>query len=82
MQDNAANHSQAIKRRRHLAFVMALMISGVVFGPWSYSLYQDGSRFFLLIVGFLWLAVGRFFYQMFSPPVREQHQAARDDTDQ
>lgn len=82
MQDQPLQDLARLKRRRRLAFVMALLVSGVMFGPWTVSLYQEGSRIFIVFVALMWLAVGRFFYQLLAPASRERPKATRDDTDQ
>lgn len=79
MQDQPLQDPARLKPRRRLAFVMALLVSGVMFGPWMMSLYQQGSRIFIIFVALMWLAVGRFFYQLLAPASRERPEATRDD---
>lgn len=81
MQDHSPQNPDALIRRRRLGFVMALLISGVVFGPWTFSLFREGSLFFLVIVALIWLAVGRFFYQLLTP-ANGSARPPRGDTDQ
>ncbi|MCK0152112.1 hypothetical protein MWU49_00205 [Alcanivorax sp. S6407] len=70
------------RRRQILAFTTAMIMSGALFAPWLWTLYRDGSVFFLLIVALMWLAIGRFCYQWLAPPARKQNErpeAAREE---
>ncbi|MGB2247193.1 MAG: hypothetical protein ACPH3N_05960 [Alcanivorax sediminis] len=71
-----------LRRRRILAFTTAMIMSGAVFAPWLWSLYQGGSVFFLLFVALFWLALGRFCYQWLAPAQANQNgrpEAAREE---
>lgn len=65
------------RRRQILAFTTAMIMSGALFVPWLWSLYQEGSVFFTLIVVLLWLALGRFCYQWLAPPAASPIQNGR-----
>ena len=49
---------------------MALLVSGVVFGPLARALYNDDSVFFLILSLLLWLGVGRFIYHLLAPATK------------
>jgi len=71
----------SLRRRRHLAIFMALLVSGVVFGPLAGALYNDGSVFFLSLSLLLWLGVGRFIYHLLAPATKTgAPKAARAET--
>lgn len=61
------NRPDSQRRRQQLAIFMALLVSGVVFGPLARALYNDGSLFFLTFSLLLWLGVGRFIYHLLAP---------------
>lgn len=61
------NRPDSLRRRQQLAIFMALLVSGVVFGPLARALYNDGSLFFLALSLLLWLGVGRFIYHLLAP---------------
>lgn len=59
--------SDKTRRRRQLAVTLALLISGVVFAPLLWALYNAGSVFFLALTALLWLGLGRFTYHLLVP---------------
>lgn len=71
----------SLRRRRQLAIFMALLVSGIVFGPLTHALYNDGSVFFLILNLLLWLGVGRFIYHLLAPATKTgDPKAARAET--
>lgn len=65
------------RRRQILAFTTAMIMSGALFVPWLWSLYEQGSVFFTLVVMLLWLGLGRFCYQWLAPPSAPASQNGR-----
>ena len=75
------NRPDSLRRRQQLAIFMALLVSGVVFGPLALALYNDGSLFFLALSLLLWLGVGRFIYHLLAPATQTgDPKAARAET--
>ena len=64
------NRPDSLRRRQQLAIFMALLVSGIVFGPLARALYNDGSVFFLLLSLLIWLGVGRFIYHLLAPATK------------
>lgn len=64
------NNPDSLRRRRQLAIFMALLVSGIVFGPLARALYNDGSVFFLILSLLLWLGTGRFIYHLLAPSTK------------
>ncbi len=60
---------------------MAVLVSGVVFGPLAAALYNDDSLFFLSLSLLIWLGVGRFIYHLLAPTMKTgDPKAARAET--
>ncbi|MCG8392600.1 MAG: hypothetical protein MI745_05905 [Pseudomonadales bacterium] len=82
MPPHSPEQSASASRRKHLAVVMALLISGVVFGPLLLALYRDGSVFFLLLTALIWLGAGRFIYHLLAPNENGRPAKSARDADQ
>lgn len=67
MNQPIAQDNNRQRRRKRLAIGVALPVSGVVFAPLLWALYQDGSVFFLGLCALLWLGAGRFIYHLLAP---------------
>lgn len=72
----------SLRRRHKLAIFMALLVSGVVFGPLTYALYLDGSVFFLILALLFWLGAGRFIYHLLAPATQTGEQCRSHDNHQ
>ncbi len=67
MNEPASPDTESQRRRKRLAISVAIPVSGVIFAPLTWALYQDGSVFFLGLCGLLWLGAGRFIYHLLAP---------------
>ena len=81
MTDPLRRDNHSLRRRKQLAVGVALPVSGVIFAPLLWALYQEGSIVFLTLRALLWLGAGRFIYHLLAPDEKGRPMAARD-TDQ
>lgn len=79
MTDPLSRDDDSLRRRKQLAIGVALPVTGVIFAPLLWALYQDGSIFFFGLCALLWLGVGRFIYHLLAPDEKGRHMAARDE---